>query len=178
MTISKVLLQQRRIRFLVVGGVLSMLGSIPMFFLGGGLAIGAMVSTGRDVMVGVWLSVLMALGGAVALGWGLVLGVKYRDGVGGKAQYGVFSNAYVISRFIVGPTNEIISETDYLEDMPNKFMVRLAMPDGRRLEMSTAPEVYFTIPEAAVGTVYHRGTWITRFEMVPQTERPYVPPSV
>ncbi|MBL8048721.1 MAG: hypothetical protein JNJ45_08570 [Chthonomonas sp.] len=176
MGVNKIFQEQRRLRFFVLGGILSMVLSVPMFFAGGLVSAGAYASGASNNIAGVWLSVIMFLGGAVALGYGLVKGLAYRDGVKANAPQGVINDAYIIGRYVLNMQNDIVDEGYLLDDLQYKYMVRVAMPDGRRLEMQTAEQVYFTVPENGTGRIYHQGTWITRFEFIPVVERPYHAP--
>lgn len=173
MSLHNVLKQQARIRWMIFGGILSIVISVPLFFLGGTFAAFSYLASNKTNMAGVLLSVLLFLGGIVSLAIGLFQGVRYRDGVSNKGQMGVVPGVYIIGRYILNTEKEVIAECDLLDDLEYHYMVRVALPDGRRLEMKTARVVYDQIPEGGVGTIWHRGTWIGRFEFTPTQERPH-----
>ncbi|MCW5935643.1 MAG: hypothetical protein KIT45_15285 [Fimbriimonadia bacterium] len=149
--------------FLVMGGVLIVLGLIATLILCGGGAT-SFIGTGDSTTIQLaWIGpVIVLIGSAMILGsifYGAWLSKRIYSGPSTRIE-----NVYVIAKFAVNDQGETVPfYNDYPEELL-QWYVRLELPNRRKEEFRCAREVFNQIGEGLRGDAVCQGLWLNSFQ--------------
>ncbi len=158
---------EKRLGIALFGGIgLVVLG---LFLLGFMLFSGAywsLPSQGKGIsaIIGyIFIPLLVMLTGMILAGGALYRMWAIPRQQAADSTVSEFQDAFIVSKFAIDEYGLMNFPADPDPETDFKFHVQIQFPDGRRAELRTAPEVYFSIGEGMKGAAKVQGNWLGSF---------------
>ena len=156
--------KEGQIATLLMLGVGAIIVGVLVFMFA--IVIGMRVS-GSGGMILMALGPILVVAGEVMAGIGVASGHSVNRAATNAAVVNL-ENCYVVARFGINETGEMLFN-DYDWDLPRmRYYVRLKMPNGLDEEFECSYELLSQVGEGMVGNVQVKGRWLGSFTPVPR----------
>ncbi len=151
--------KQRRISWLVFGGIAFIAVALFLFLFSAILFIG----------IGKVMAIVMFPIGLVLIVAGLLMGWSEAFGDPSKKPVQRASGVYVIAKVVADKRANPVIDPEFHDPEDLRYLVQFEIQGRGKVEMEAAPEVFDQVGEGMNGDIVFQGRWLSQFTFVPRS---------